>query len=107
MYEPHSNHTILVNWGVGNQKARAFGCAKACEFCNWRGWDGFGIPGQHSSTWFAASASAIKISFGVGGISCAHAQFMARMLMRQHLLQAEDVRFSPMSQVHELLQRLA
>lgn len=28
----HTNYTIIVNW-----KARGFGCAKACTYCNWRG----------------------------------------------------------------------
>jgi len=27
----HSNFTIIVNW-----KAKGFGCAKACSYCNWR-----------------------------------------------------------------------
>ena len=40
MYDQNPNYTILVNWGVGKQNPRGFGCPKACDYCNWRGWGG-------------------------------------------------------------------
>ncbi|WP_334189414.1 radical SAM protein [Noviherbaspirillum sp.] len=33
MASAHPNFTVIVNW---NKKG--FGCAKACSYCNWRGW---------------------------------------------------------------------
>lgn len=46
MNASHPNYTILVNWALNS--ARGFGCAKACEYCNWRGWEG--LPYQPQST---------------------------------------------------------
>jgi hypothetical protein len=67
MYEPHSNHTILVNWGVGNQKAHAFGCTKACEYCNWRGWDGLPYQAQTAEQVATFIAPCKKSTISISG----------------------------------------
>lgn len=46
MNDPHPNYTILINWSTSSGKARGFGCSKACEYCNWRGWEGLPYQAQ-------------------------------------------------------------
>lgn len=67
MYEPHPNYTILVNWGVSNQKARGFGCAKTCDYCNWRGWAGLPYQAQSTQQVAAFIASCRKRTISISG----------------------------------------
>lgn len=67
MYDQHSNYTILVNWGVGKQKPRGFGCAKACDYCNWRGWDGLPYQAQPNHQVAAFIASCRKSTISISG----------------------------------------
>jgi hypothetical protein len=67
MYDQHPNYTILVNWGVGKQKPRGFGCTKACDYCNWRGWDGLPYQAQPNHQVAAFIASCRKGTISISG----------------------------------------
>lgn len=67
MYDQHPNYTILVNWGVGKQKSRGFGCTKACDYCNWRGWDGLPHQAQPNHQVAAFIASCRKSTISISG----------------------------------------
>lgn len=67
MYDQHPNYTILVNWGVGKQSPRGFGCAKACDYCNWRGWGGLPYQAQPSQQVAAFIASCRKSTVSISG----------------------------------------
>ena len=67
MYDQHPNYTILVNWGVGQQNPRGFGCAKACDYCNWRGWRGLPYQAQPNHQVAAFIASCRKSTISISG----------------------------------------
>lgn len=67
MYDQNQNHTILVNWGVGKQNPRGFGCPKACDYCNWRGWRGLPYQAQSSKQVAAFIASCRKSTISISG----------------------------------------
>lgn len=67
MYDQNPNYTILVNWGVGQQNSRGFGCPKACDYCNWRGWGGLPYQAQSSQQVSAFIASCRKSTVSISG----------------------------------------
>ncbi|MFS0756504.1 radical SAM protein [Noviherbaspirillum sp. 1P10PC] len=67
MHEQHPNYTILINWGVGNQNARGFGCPKACHYCNWRGWAGLPHQAQTSEQVSAFIMQCKKSTISISG----------------------------------------
>jgi len=67
MHDQHPNYTILVNWGVGTRNPRGFGCPKACDYCNWRGWGGLPYQAQSSQQVAAFIASCRKSTVSISG----------------------------------------
>lgn len=67
MCDQNQNYTILVNWGVGKQNPRGFGCPKACDYCNWRGWRGLPYQAQSSKQVAAFIASCRKSTISISG----------------------------------------
>jgi len=67
MYHQNPNYTILVNWGVGKQTPRGFGCPKACDYCNWRGWGGLPYQAQPPQQVSAFIASCRKSTVSISG----------------------------------------
>jgi hypothetical protein len=67
MHDQNPNYTILVNWGVGKPNPRGFGCAKACDYCNWRGWSRLPYQAQSSQQVAAFIASCRKSTVSISG----------------------------------------